>query len=48
MLDIHYLRSHPDAAKAGVAKKGEDPSRIDDALRLDETCRQLLGKTEAL
>jgi seryl-tRNA synthetase len=48
MLDIRYLRDHADAAKAGVAKKGEDPSRIDDALRLDETWRQLLQKTEAL
>ncbi len=48
MLDMKFIREHPDAVREGVGKKGEDPARIDDALRLDEQRRQLVQKTETL
>lgn len=48
MLDIRFIREHTDDVKAGVMKKGEDSSRVDTALGLDETRRQLLQKTESL
>jgi seryl-tRNA synthetase len=48
MLDIKLIRDHPEAVKEGVLKKGEDPARVDEILRLDEHRRQLLQKSEAL
>jgi seryl-tRNA synthetase len=48
MLDIRYIREHPDAVKQGVARKGENTAAVDDALRLDEQRRQLVQRTEAL
>ena len=48
MLDIKFIREHPDTVREGVTRKGEDPSRVDDALRLDQERRQLLQKTETL
>jgi seryl-tRNA synthetase len=48
MLDIRFIREHPDDVKKGVQKKGEDPSRIDEILQLDGKRRQLLQKNEAL
>jgi seryl-tRNA synthetase len=48
MLDIRFIREHPDVVKEGVQKKGEDPSRIDEILQLDGKRRQLLQKNEAL
>jgi seryl-tRNA synthetase len=48
MLDIRLIREQTDAVREGVRKKGEDPARVDEALRLDETRRVLVQKTEAL
>jgi seryl-tRNA synthetase len=48
MLDIRYIREHPELVKQGVQKKGEDPARVDQALRLDERRRQLLQSVEGL
>lgn len=48
MLDIRFIREHPEVVKDGVLKKGENPSLVDEALQLDEQRRQLLQKTEAL
>jgi seryl-tRNA synthetase len=48
MLDIKFIREHRDEVKNGVAKKGEDPSRVDDALALDEQRRHLLQQAELL
>ncbi len=48
MLDIKFIREQSDAVKTGVQKKGEDPARVDEALRLDEQRRQLLQKGETL
>lgn len=48
MLDIKFIREHPDAVRDGVRRKGEDASHIDEALRLDEQRRHVLQKVEAL
>lgn len=48
MLDIRFIRDHSAEVKQGVRNKGADDSLVDEALRLDETRRGLLQKTEAL
>ncbi|HCV42982.1 MAG TPA: serine--tRNA ligase, partial [Bacteroidetes bacterium] len=48
MLDIRFIREQPDAVKTGIQRKGEDPARVDEILKLDEQRRQLLQKSEAL
>jgi seryl-tRNA synthetase len=48
MLDIKILREQPDAIRAGIVRKGENPATIDEALALDEQRRALLQHGEAL
>jgi seryl-tRNA synthetase len=48
MLDIKLLREHTALAKEGIAAKGEDPHRVDEALRCDEQRRKLLLQGETL
>jgi len=48
MLDIKFVREQPDKVKEGVRKKGEDTSRVDETIALDEQRRELLQKSEAL
>jgi seryl-tRNA synthetase len=48
MLDIRFMRDHPEEVREGARKKGEDPSRVDEALRLDEKRRQLIQRSETL
>jgi len=48
MLDLKFIREQPDVARAGVARKGEDPARVDDVLSLDSRRRELIQHTEAL
>ena len=48
MLDVKLIRDNPDAVKEGIRKKGDDPARVDDILRLDEQRRSVLQKSEAL
>lgn len=48
MLDIRFIREQSAVVKEGVQKKGEDPSKIDDAQHLDEQRRQLLQRVEVL
>ena len=48
MLDIRFIREQADTVRDGVRKKGEDPSRVDEVLHLDEQRRHLLQKVEAL
>jgi seryl-tRNA synthetase len=48
MLDIKFIRENKEAVKEGVAKKGEDASRVEDALALDEKRRHLLQQAEQL
>lgn len=48
MLDIRFIRDNADAVRTGVSSKGQDPARVEEALRLDERRRALLQDTEAL
>jgi seryl-tRNA synthetase len=48
MLDIRFVREHPDLVREGVTKKGDDPTRVDEAILLDDRRRQLIQQTEAL
>ena len=48
MLDIKFIRAQPDTVREGARKKGDEPSRVDDALRLDARRRHLLQTVEAL
>jgi seryl-tRNA synthetase len=47
MLDIKFIREHPDLVREGAAKKGHD-DHVDDVLRLDQRRRELLQEGEAL
>ena len=48
MLDLKFIREQPDAVRAGVTRKGEDPARVDDVLALDSRRRELVQRTESL
>jgi seryl-tRNA synthetase len=48
MLDLKFIREQPDVVRAGVARKGENPARVDDVLSLDSRRRELVQQTEAL
>ena len=48
MLDLKFIREQPDVVRAGVARKGEDPARVDDVIAIDTRRRELLQRTEAL
>lgn len=47
MLDIKFIREHPELVKEGIRKKGE-VDKVDDILKLDEKRRGLIQKSEAL
>jgi seryl-tRNA synthetase len=48
MLDINLIRENPEAARAGMHKRGMDPSPVDEAVRLDTRWREVLLEAEAL
>jgi len=48
MLDIRLIREQPDAVREGIRKKGEDATRIDEVLKIDERRRTLIGGVETL
>ncbi len=48
MLDINLIRENPEAARAGMHKRGMDPSPVDEAVRLDSRWREVLQEVEAL
>jgi len=48
MLDITRIRKEPEAVKAALASRGEDPSVIDRVLAVDERWRGLLTELEEL
>lgn len=48
MLDIKFIREHGESVKDGVAKKGEDAAKVDEALALDEKRRHILQRVEQL
>jgi seryl-tRNA synthetase len=47
MLDIKFIREHPDLVKDGIRKKGAEDN-IDEVLKLDAQRRELLQKVEVL
>ncbi len=47
MLDLKFIRQHPDLVKEGIRKKGLSDG-VDELLRLDERRRENIGKTESL
>lgn len=47
MLDIRRIRSETDAIKANLTKRGEDTSKIDALLAIDEKRRQYLVESES-
>jgi seryl-tRNA synthetase len=47
MLDIKFIREHPEIVKDGIQKKG-DVDNVDDVLKLDAQRRELLQKVEVL
>lgn len=48
MLDIRKIRTETDAVKANLAKRGEDPAKIDALLALDVTRREKQTEWESL
>jgi len=47
MLDIKFIREHPDLVKEGILKKGAEDN-IDEVLKLDAQRRELLQRVEIL
>lgn len=47
MLDLRFIRDHPDLVKRGVQTKGESDN-VDELLRLDEERRKLIQRSESL
>jgi len=48
MLEVRFIREHPDLVKEGIVKKGGDPGKIDEVMLLDERRRTLIQRGEAL
>ena len=48
MLDIKYIRNEPEAARERLAARGDEPSRVDELLALDEKRRGLVTEVESL
>ncbi len=48
MLDIRRLRSEPEVVKAALAKRGEDPSKIDAILAIDVDRRRAVTESETI
>lgn len=48
MLDIRRIRENPDQIRAGLQRRGGDPSLLEAVLAADERRREILRETEAL
>jgi seryl-tRNA synthetase len=48
MLDIKLIREQPDFVKAGIRRRGDDPTIVDQILELDLRRRELLNHVETL
>jgi seryl-tRNA synthetase len=48
MLDLVFIREHPEKVKAGLEKLGAAPGQVDKILELDEKRRELLTEVETL
>ncbi|HEY2553687.1 MAG TPA: hypothetical protein VGI15_00420, partial [Candidatus Cybelea sp.] len=46
MLDIALIRRDPDRVRQALARRGQDPSVVDDVLRYDEEYRSALTAAE--
>ena len=46
MLDLRKIREDPEPARAGLARRGAEPSLLDEALELDDRRRALLPELE--
>ncbi len=48
MLDIQFFREDPDLVRQSLIKRHQDPSVVDEVIRLDEMRRALLQQVEGL
>lgn len=48
MLDIRLIREQPDLVRAGIRRRGDDPTQVDQILAVDERRRVLLKDAETL
>jgi seryl-tRNA synthetase len=48
MLDVRLIRNDPDAVKAGLSRRGEDPAAVEEVARLDAELRNLTARRDAL
>ncbi len=48
MLDVRLIRTDPDTVRAGIARRGDDPSVIDEVHALDAELRGLAAKRDSL
>lgn len=48
MLDLGFIRDHPEKVRAGLEALGADPAQVDTIVALDEQRRELLTEVEAL
>lgn len=48
MIDIQLIRDNPDLVRAGMQKRGQDPSLVDEVAKLDESWRSALHEAEVL
>lgn len=48
MLDVRLFRNDPDAVRAGLARRGEDPGAVDEVVRLDAELRNLTARRDGL
>jgi len=48
VLDVRLIRSEPDTVRAGLARRGDDPSAVDELLHLDEQVRLLTARRDSV
>lgn len=48
MLDVRLFRNDADAVRSGLARRGEDPSSVDEVVRLDAELRNLTARRDGL
>ena len=48
MLDVRLFRTDPDAVKAGLVRRGDDPASVDEVVLLDLELRNLTARRDGL
>jgi seryl-tRNA synthetase len=48
MLDLRLIRNEPDLVRAGLARRGEDTSVLDEVIALDAEHRSLTARRDGL